>query len=91
LCCLIFYKYNKKYLIKNKFYYGTIFKTPALLHIAPDGSPADDVGIFFIDNLLTNVAQAISAVIFEPIMNDVVLADVIVLPLPAKIPLNKAL
>jgi len=79
LCCLIFYKYNKKYLIKNKFYYGTIFKTPALLHIAPDGSPADDVGIFFIDNLLTNVAQVISAVIFEPIMNDVVLADVIVL------------
>ena len=85
-----FYKYNKKYLIKNKFYYGTIFKTPALLHIAPDGSPADDVGIFFIDNLLTNVVQAISAVMFEPIMNDVVPVDDIVFPLPAKIALNEA-
>ena len=85
-----FYKYNKKYLIKNKFYYGTIFKTPALLHIAPDGSPADDVGIFFIDNLLTNVAQVISAVMFEPIMNDVVSVEDIVFPLPAKIALNDA-
>ena len=86
-----FYKYNKKYLIKNKCYYGTIFKTPELLQTEPEGSPADDVGIVLIDRLFTNVVQVLSEVMFAPTMNDVVPVEDIVFPLPAKIPLNEAL
>jgi hypothetical protein len=37
-----------------------------LLQTEPLGNPADDVGIFLIDKLFTNVAQTLSAVILEP-------------------------
>ena len=67
-----------------------MFKTPALLQTEPEGSPADDVGIFLIDRLFTNVVQTLSVVMLEPTMNAVVPVDTIVLPLPAKIPLNDA-
>ena len=45
-----------------------MFRTPELLQTEPDGKPADDVGIFFIDRLLTMVEQFLSAVIPLPIM-----------------------
>ena len=35
-----------------------MFKTPALLHTDPAGKPAEDVGIFLIERLLTNVLTA---------------------------------
>lgn len=43
-----------------------MFNTPALLHTEPLGRPTEDVGIFFIDKLFTNVVQTLSAVILEP-------------------------
>jgi len=43
-----------------------MFNTPPLFQTAPAGNPAADVGILFIDKLFTKVAQALSAVIFEP-------------------------
>ena len=36
------------------------------LQIAPEGKPAEDVGIFLMDKLFTNVAHCLSAVIHEP-------------------------
>jgi hypothetical protein len=48
------------------FIYGTIHSTPALLQIEPLGNPAADVGIFIIDKLFTNVAQALFAAILLP-------------------------
>ena len=39
-------------------------------HTEPAGNPALEVGIFLIDKLLTNVEQARSDVIPEPIMNE---------------------
>jgi hypothetical protein len=47
-----------------------VLPSPVSFHIAPDGSPAEDVGMFLIDNWFTNVAQAISAVMFEPTINE---------------------
>ena len=58
-----------KLMIGILFFY-TIVNTPPLLQTAPEGKPADEVGIFFIESLLTNVAQVISAVILEPMINE---------------------
>lgn len=67
------------------------FPAEVSFHTAPDGNPADEVGMSIIDKLLVNVVQDLFALIFEPIINDVVPVDDIVFPLPAKIPLNGAL
>ena len=47
-------------------FYVTIFNIPKLFHTEPLGKPADDVGIFLIDKLFTNVVQTLSAVILFP-------------------------
>lgn len=40
-----------------------MFKTPLLLQTEPLGKPADDVGIFVMDKLLTNVVLVLFVVI----------------------------
>ena len=50
------------------FDYGTIANIPPLFQTEPDGKPLADVGMLLIDRLFTNVVQALSAVIFEPII-----------------------
>lgn len=47
-----------------------MFKIPKLFHTEPAGKPADDVGMFLIERLLTNVAHALSDVIFEPTIKE---------------------
>ena len=47
-----------------------MFNTPPLFHTDPLGNPADEVGIDLIDKLLTNVAQTLSDVMFEPTMKE---------------------
>jgi hypothetical protein len=65
-------------------FYVTIFSTPLLFQTEPLGKPADDVGMFFIDSLFTNVVQLASAVILEPTI--IAQAQVFVLfALPPKI------
>ena len=43
-----------------------MFKTFPFFQTAPEGKPAEDVGIFLIDKLFTNVVHSLSAVIHEP-------------------------
>ena len=62
-----------------------MFRTPELLQTEPDGSPDAEVGMFFIDRLLTMVEQFLSAVIPLPIMY-VQVKLLIVLPEPPIIP-----
>lgn len=45
-----------------------MFNTPELLQTEPDGRPDAEVGMFFIDRLLTMVEKFLSAVIPLPIM-----------------------
>jgi hypothetical protein len=40
------------------------------LHTIPEGNPAVDVGIVFIESALTKVVHALSDVIFEPTINE---------------------
>ena len=61
-----------------------MFKTPALLHTDPAGKPAEDVGIFLIERLFTNVVQSLSDVMFEPTINEQ--AQEATLHVPPKIP-----
>jgi hypothetical protein len=65
-----------------------MLSTPELLQTEPDGNPADDVGMFLIDRLLTIVEQFLSAVIPSPITN-VQAKLLIVLPEPPIIPLKE--
>lgn len=62
-----------------------MFNTPELLQTEPDGKPADDVGIFLIDKLLTMVEQFLSADIPLPMIY-VHVKLLIVLPDPPIIP-----
>ena len=62
-----------------------MFNTPELLQTEPAGKPADEVGIFLIDKLFTNVAHCLSAVIQEPTIIAQLQLDVL-LHLPPKIP-----
>jgi hypothetical protein len=54
------------------------------LQTDPEGKFVDDVGIFLIDKLLTNVAHDLSAVMFDPIINAEFL-DTILLEVPPNI------
>ena len=45
-----------------------MLRTPELLQTLPAGSPAELVGIFFIERLFTNVAQVLSAQMQLPTM-----------------------
>ena len=51
-------------------FFYTIFKVPLSLHTEPAGKPADDVGMFLIERLFTNVAQERSLVILDPTMKE---------------------
>ena len=51
-------------------FFYTIFKVPLSLHTEPEGRPAEDVGMFLIDRLFTNVAQERSLVILDPIIKE---------------------
>ena len=62
-----------------------MFRTPLLLHTAPDGSPADEVGMFLIERLFTKVAHILSALIFDPTMKDLLHPVSIVLHSPPRI------
>jgi hypothetical protein len=62
-----------------------MLRTPPLLQTLPAGSPAELVGIFFIERLFTNVAQALSDVKQLPIINESQNVEVLLL-LPPKIP-----
>jgi hypothetical protein len=68
----------------------TIFRTPAFDHTEPEGSPADEVGIFFIERLFTNVAHTLSAVMLLPTIIAQAHPEV-VLSFPPKIELNAPL
>ncbi len=61
-----------------------MFKTLPFFQTAPDGNPADEVGIFLIERLFTKVVHTLSAVKFDPTI--IALAHVFVLLLfPPKI------
>ena len=62
-----------------------MLRTPPLLQTLPAGSPAELVGIFFIERLFTNVAQTLSVVMLEPETKDS--AQDAVLQQPPNIPL----
>jgi hypothetical protein len=47
-------------------FYYTILSVPKSFQTAPEGKPADDVGIFTIDRLFTNVVHILFAVMQEP-------------------------
>jgi len=53
------------------------------LHTAPDGKPADEVGIFVIDRLFTNVVHTQFAIIFDPTII-VQLLLFVLLPVPPR-------
>lgn len=62
-----------------------MFKTPELLQTEPEGKPADDVGMFLIERLFTNVVHTLSDVIFEPTIN-VLAHEATLLHCPPKTP-----
>ena len=66
-----------------------MLRTPELLQTLPAGSPAELVGIFFIERLFTNVAQSLSEVMFEPKIKDSAQDEVLQQPpkIPLKLPL----
>jgi hypothetical protein len=60
-----------------------MFNTPELLQTAPEGNPAEDVGIVFIERLFTKVVHTLSEVILDPTINEQ--AKEAVFDLPPKI------
>jgi hypothetical protein len=52
------------------------------LHTIPEGNPAVDVGIVFIESALTKVVHALSAVILEPTIIALQNVDVLLNPPP---------
>jgi hypothetical protein len=54
------------------------------LHTIPEGNPAVDVGIVFIESALTKVVHALSDVIFDPTIIEQSNVDVLLL-IPPKI------